>query len=39
MEWKFNNSTFVIDKAPELPHELIKKVLLGLVIGVSHMIL
>jgi|SRR3954451_14754336 hypothetical protein len=25
MEWKFNNSKFVIDKAPELPHELIKK--------------
>ena len=25
MEWKFNNSSFVIDKAPELPHEFIKK--------------
>ena len=25
MEWKFNNTPFVIDNAPELPHEFIKK--------------
>ena len=25
LEWKFNRTPFVIDKAPKLPHELIKK--------------